>query len=83
MDEKPPVKPKARCKRVNVTKFLQAPAEALYQDGFTEIKPDEVKIRLRVRDGKVEMIVMAYHQGRIDQFIMDFNQGDVLAELCG
>jgi hypothetical protein len=78
-----PVKPKKRCKKVNITQFLKSPAEFLYQDGFTEIKPDEIKIRLRVKDGKVEMVVMAYNQGRIDQFIMNFSQGEVFAELCG
>lgn len=66
-----------------IQRFLTEPRQALYEEGFFEVQPDEVRIRLRVRDGQVEMVVYATHAGRVNELIVDFQEDEVFAELCG
>lgn len=66
-----------------VTKFLQKPLRDLYESDFFDIKPDEIRIRLRVRDGKVEMVVYALQQGIVNEFVVPFDSEEVAVELCG
>lgn len=76
--------PPARPRRLrSLTRFLASPVEELYREGFFEVRPDEIRIRLRARDGRVEMVVFAAHQGRVDELVLDFEDGEVFAELCG
>ena len=66
-----------------VTKFLQKPLRDLYDSDFFEIQPDEIRIRLRVKDGKVEMVVYALKAGIVNEFVVPFDSAEVAVELCG
>lgn len=84
-DETPPKECKVPSpeKLREITKFLKGPLYELYESEFFDIKPDEIRIRLRVRDGKVEMVVYALHQGMVNEFVLPFESEDVALELCG
>lgn len=66
-----------------VGRFLTGPVEELYASGFFEVAPEEIRIRLRVRHGRVEMVVYAVHQGRLNELTLPFDAREVFAELCG
>lgn len=66
-----------------VQQFLASPPRDLYDSDFFDAPPDEIRIRLRVRDGKVEMVLYAVHQGRLNELVTPFDPADVFAELCG
>lgn len=66
-----------------VDRFLQEPLRELYDGDFFDAPPEEIRIRLKVQDGKVRMVVYALHQGRLNEIVLPFPKDEVFAELCG
>jgi hypothetical protein len=55
----------------------------LYADEFFNVAPGELRIRLRVRAGKVEMVAYSEDPHHLNELVLPFSPEEVFAELCG
>lgn len=63
--------------------FLEEPLQELYEQGFFEVAPGELRIRLRVREGRVEMVAYSEDPRHLNEVVLPFSVEEVFAELCG
>ncbi len=55
----------------------------LIDRGFFDAPPGEIRVRLRVVEGRVELVIHGLDQRRVHEFVVPFPSEDVAAELCG
>lgn len=66
-----------------IRRFLSRPAQDLYDEAFFDCPPEEIRIKLRARDGKVEMVIYTVDPSRMNELTLPFSAEEVFAELCG
>ncbi len=65
--------------------WLEAPPDGLYDGEFFAVGDDQVKVRVRVRDGVVEVVVYGMRTAAVDAWLARTLPPGVrvLKEICG
>jgi len=65
--------------------WLEAPPEGLYDGEFFAVADDRVKVRVRVRDGVVEVVVYGMRTDVVDAWLAQVLPPGVVVhkEICG
>jgi hypothetical protein len=65
--------------------WLEAPPDGLYEGDFFAVGDDQVKLRVRVSDGVVEVVVYGFRTDVVDRWLAEHLPADVVVrkEICG